>query len=118
MAIEDTANAIQQTDRNIRDNKPVTDADRKINISSYYNQYRWGGPGPTPLPPDALKKLVIDDRTTDARWVASFNGNGRKLGVYRSQIGYYWLLRYDGALSQHWLEHIGTAHDTNERFGK
>ena len=46
------------------------------------------------------------------------DGNGKHLGVFRTNPGYYWLLRFDPALTQHWLDHIGTALDVAAKFGK
>ncbi len=118
MSAEEVASQIASVDRRLRDGLEVDAADKSINLTSLYRRYGWSGGGPSPLPGDAQKKLNIGDRTSDDRWSAHFLGNGRHLGVYRSQIGYYWLLRYDGAMSEHWLDHAGTAFDVEQRFGK
>lgn len=114
---EDLIAFMERVDTEIRAEEPVSRADKTINISSLYQRYRWGDGGPIPLPPEAARRLQLADRTRDDRWVHSFNGGRRFLGIYRSNVGYYWLLRFDGALSEHFLDHIGTAHDAEVRFG-
>lgn len=118
MSVEDVASHLQRVDKAVLKSKKVTDDDMAVNITDLFFRYKWGGTGPTPLPEDALKRLSLVDRTTDSRWLGYFDGNGRHLGVYRTIPGYYWLLRYDAALTQHWLEHVGTAADVDERYGK
>jgi len=117
MKVEDVVGQIARVDRTIRNGDAVEDADRSINITGLYRRYGWGGAGPTPLSDDAQKQLQLADRTADDRWSEHFRANGRDLGLYRSLVGYYWLLRFDGAIGEHWLDHVGTAHDTATRFG-
>ncbi|HJL15596.1 MAG TPA: hypothetical protein RMH99_08075 [Sandaracinaceae bacterium LLY-WYZ-13_1] len=117
MNADEVVSHIRRVDRTIRDGDPVDDADKSINISGLYTRYGWGRTGPAPLPDDAQESLQLADRTADDRWSEHFRANGRHLGVYRSLVGYYWLLRYDGAIGEHWLDHVGTAHDTATKFG-
>ncbi len=119
MSAEEVASQIASVDRRLRDGISIDAKEKAINITGLYRRYGWGGAGgPSPLPGNAQAKLNISDRTGDDRWSRHFMGNGRHLGLYRSQIGYYWLLRYDGAMSEHWLEHAGSAFDVEKRFGK
>lgn len=117
MSAEEVAGQIDSVDRRTRDGAQVESAEQSINLTGLFRRYGWGGPGPSPLPADAQKRLKITDRTADSRWSKHFLGNGRHVGLYRSLIGYYWLLRYDGAMSELWLDHVGTAHDVEQRFG-
>ena len=117
MSVEEVAAHLERVDKALRAGKDVADDDKKVNITDLYFRYKWGGMSPSPLPNDALKKLKLVDRTTDSRWLPYFDGNGKHLGVYRTNPGYYWLLRFDGALTQHWLDHVGTAADVEGRFG-
>lgn len=118
MSVEDVASQMDRVDNAIRKGKEVGDEEKAVDITDLMFRYKWGGMGPTPLPEDAMKRLKVLDRTTDSRWLPYFDGNGTHLGVYRTIPGYYWLLRFDSALTQHWLEHVGTAADVNERFGE
>lgn len=117
MSADDVAKHLERVDKAIRGGKEVPDADKSVNITDLYFRYKWGGMGPTPLPGPALKQINVVDRTTDSRWLPHFEGNGRHLGVYRTIPGYYWLLRFEAALTQHWLDHVGTAADVAERYG-
>lgn len=117
MSAEEVASQIASVDRRLRDGQEVPASEKSINITGLYRRYGWGGGGSSPLPADAQRKLNISDRTGDNRWSKHFMGNGRHLGVYRSQIGYYWLLRYDSAMSEHWLDHKGSAFDIEKQFG-
>lgn len=117
MSAEEVASQIADVDRRLRDGHEVPAAEKSINITGLYRRYSWGGSGPAPLPADAQKRLNVSDRTGDNRWSKHFMGNGRHLGVYRSLIGYYWLLRYDGAMSEHWLQNVGSAFDVEQRYG-
>ena len=117
MSAEDVAKHLERVDKAIRGGKEVPDAEKSVNITDLYFRYKWGGMGPTPLPGPALKQINVVDRTTDSRWLPHFEGNGRPLGVYRTVPGYYWLLRFEPALTQHLLDHVGTAHDVAERYG-
>jgi len=118
MSADEVADTLRRVDKDILDGKEVSDDDKSINITDLYARYKWGGAGPTPLPDDAKKRLRIEERTTDSRWMGHFDGNGREVGVYRTVIGYYWLLRFDPSLTQHWLVHVGTAADVADRYGK
>lgn len=118
MSAEEVVSQIADVDRRLRDGKQVSDAEKQINITGLYRRYGWGGNSPTPLPAAAQKKLNLGDRTSDSRWNKSFLANKRYLALYRSQIGYYWALRFDGAMNEHWLDHAGSAYDVEQRFGK
>ena len=117
MSAEEIAAQIDRVDRRLRDGGEVDDADKTINLTTAYRRYGWGGAAPSPLPTDAQNKLKLADRTSDNRWSKHFLSNSRHIGVYRSLIGYYWLLRYDGAMGELWLDHAGTAADVEQRFG-
>ncbi len=118
MSAEDVAKHLKRVDKEILAGKEVPEADRSVNITDLYHRYKWGGLGPTPLPGPALQRFDIVERTADPRWMKHFDGNGRELGVYRTIVGYYWLLKFDSALKQHFLEHVGTAADVDQRYGK
>ncbi|MBX3275716.1 MAG: hypothetical protein KF729_35980 [Sandaracinaceae bacterium] len=117
MNVEDVAKHLKRVDKQVLAGQEVPPEDRSVNLTGLYERYKWGGPGPTPLPGPACQKLDVIERTADARWMRHFDGNGRELGVYRSIVGYYWLLRYDPGLKQHFLEHAGTAADIDTRYG-
>ncbi len=118
MSLEEIASHIDGVDRRTRDGAEVDAAEKSINVTGLYRRYGWGSGGPTPLPGEGLPKLKLLDKTADDRWSAHFLGSGRHLGVYRTNVGYYWVLRYDGAMSEHWLDHVGTALDVEARFGR
>ena len=118
MSAEEVAKHIMVVDKDVLAAKEVKGEDLSVNITDLYFRYKWGGVGPTPLPGPAVKKLQLMERTTDARWMSHFDGHKIDVGVYRSNVGYYWLLRFDPALTQHFLEHVGTAADVNDKYGK
>jgi hypothetical protein len=117
MSAEEVAAQIERVDKALNGRGNVSDEDKNINIQPLYVRYTWGAK-PTPLGTDAQAKLKLEDKTGDQRWAAHFQGNPKHLSVYRSRVGFYWMLRYDDALSQHWLENVGSAHDVEQRFGK
>jgi hypothetical protein len=117
MSIEEVASQIDGVDRRTRSGAEVDASEKSINITGLYSRYGWSSGGPAPLPGDSLPKLKVADLTADGRWAAHFLGSSRHLGVYRTNVGYYWVLRYAGAMSETWLDHIGTAHDMVTRFG-
>ncbi|MBZ0115649.1 MAG: hypothetical protein K8H88_01550 [Sandaracinaceae bacterium] len=98
--------------------KPVEEPDKKILLTVLYREFGWGGPKPTPLPKAAIDALGIEDRTGDGRWSNHFVNNSRDLGLYRTRVGFYWLLWFDARTTDHVLEHAGTAADLAKRFGK
>ncbi|MEC7525476.1 MAG: hypothetical protein VYE22_36670 [Myxococcota bacterium] len=113
---EEVEKHILAVDRKLRDGREVDATDKRIDLSALYKRYSWGN-GPTPLSDKAQRALKLADRTSDERWSRAFQ-DGRHLGVYRSNIGYYWVLRYDGSLSTHALVHAGTAADVTAKFGR
>lgn len=118
MSAEDVAKEMMRIDKEFRDGREVGEPDRSINITGLYRRYDWGGAGPTPLSGPACKRLGISDRSADTRWMNYFNGHRSDLGIYRTQVGYYWLLRFDPAMGEHYLDHAGSAADVNERYGQ
>lgn len=118
MNAEEIVAHLSRVDRALNDRKTVDEADLTLNITSAYRRYGWAGAGPSPLQGDALKKLLLLDKTGDARWSKRFRSNPKYLGVYRTQVGFYWLLRYDGALGEYFLDHAGSAHELVQRFGE
>lgn len=118
MSAEEVATHLRRVDKLILAGKDVSADDLSVHITDLYHRYKWGGAGPTPLPEDAVKRFKIEDRTADPRWMAHFDGHSVDVGIYRSVVGYYWLLRYDPSLRQHHLKHVGTAADVNEKYGK
>jgi hypothetical protein len=120
MSAEEVAKQIEAVDRQLNTPKPkVSDEERNIDISGLYARYSWSvGGKPSPLPADALTTLKLEDKAGDPRWAKHFLGNAVHLGLYRSRIGFYWLLRYDAAVSGHWLENVGAAADVEQRFAK
>ena len=117
MSAEDVAAQIQKADKELRDGKSVSRDELTVNLSPLYKRYRWSMGGATPLPGDALKKLKLADRTSDPRWMAYFNKSAKFIGVYRTQVGYYWILRYESMLNEHYLDHAGSAADLEEKYG-
>jgi hypothetical protein len=117
MSVEEAAGEIDRIDRSLRGGGQVADDEKTINLTPLYRRYGWGGGAPSPIPNDAQQKLKISERASDARWSKHFSSNRTHISIYRSQIGYYWLLRYDSALGEHLLEHVGTAADVEQRFG-
>lgn len=117
MSVEEAAGHIDRVDRSLRRGIAVEDDDKSLNITGLYRRYGWSGGGPAPLPDDAMKQMKLLERTGDDRWSKHFLASGVHLGLYRTNVGYYWLLRYDGALGEHWLDNVGTAQDVEQRFG-
>jgi hypothetical protein len=117
MSAEEVAQQIARTDKTLRDGKAVPPEELTINLTTLYRRYGWSRGAAAPLPADAQKKLNLSDRTGDTRWLAHFSRSARQLAVYRSQVGYYWILRYDTMLGEHFLEHAGTAADLEEKYG-
>ena len=107
---------ILAVDRKLREGREVDSGDKRLDLSALYKRYGWGN-GPTPLSDKAQQALKIADRTSDERWSRSFQ-DGTNLGIYRSNIGYYWVLRYDSAVSGHLLVHAGTAADVEKKYGR
>ena len=118
MSVEQAAKQIETTDKALRDGREVDKDGLVINLTTLYRRYGWSKGSATPLPKDALTKLKISDRTGDPRWMVYFNRSGKQLGVYRSNVGYYWILRYESMLGEHYLEHAGTAADVEAKYGK
>jgi len=117
MSAEEVAEHIKRVDRLVLKGTEVPAEDLTVDIAGLYTRYKWGGPGLTPLPGAAVTRLGLVEKTTDARWLRHFDGHARHVGVYRSAIGYYWLLRYDPELKHHHLDHAGTAADINDKYG-
>lgn len=117
MSVDEAMSHIDRVDRALRKGSAVGDDDKSLNLTGLYRRYGWGGGGPAPLPDDAMKQLKLLDRTGDDRWSKHFRSNAVHLGLYRTNVGYYWLLRWDSALGEHWLDNVGSAHDVEERFG-
>lgn len=117
MNADEVVSQIDRVDKALRKGDTVDDQDKRINITGLYRRYSWSSGGPAPLPDSAQKQLKLQDRTADDRWSAHFRANGKHLAVYRTNVGYYWMLRYDGAMGEHWLDNVGSAHDLIERFG-
>ncbi|HHH29136.1 MAG TPA: hypothetical protein ENK57_12435 [Polyangiaceae bacterium] len=117
MSAEEVAEHIRSVDRLILKGKDVPAEDLVVNISALYDRYKWGGGGPTPLSESAIGLLGLEERTTDGRWMNHFDGHGSHVGVYRSVVGYYWLLRYDATTKSHTFEHVGAAADVNDKYG-
>jgi hypothetical protein len=115
--VEELADHIVRVDKTLSARKPVEEADKRVSIGVLYNDYRWGGPEATPLPPEALTALRLEEMSADGRWAKFFVNNPRNLGLYRSRVGYYWLLSYDAVRRDHVLQHAGTAGDALARFG-
>lgn len=117
MSAEEVAQQIQRTDKALRDGRSVPPEELSINLTSAYRRYGWSRGAAAPLPDEALKKLNLRDMTGDPRWMTSFKKAGKLLGVYRSLIGYYWILRYEAMLNEHFLDHAGTAADLEAKYG-
>lgn len=118
MNAEEVVAHLSRVDRALNERKSVDEADLTLNITSTYRRYGWAGSGPSPLLDDAQKKLQLSDKTGDSRWSKRFRANPKYLGIYRTRVGYYWLLRYDGALGEYFLDHAGSAHEVEQRFGE
>ena len=95
MSAEQVEEQITRADKALREGQDVPKDQLSINLTSLYRRYSWSRGGPAPLPNDALKKLKLSDMTGDARWMAHFSSSAKQLGVYRTLVGYYWILRYD-----------------------
>ncbi|MGE0791493.1 MAG: hypothetical protein AB7S26_37810 [Sandaracinaceae bacterium] len=118
MSVEDVAKEIQRVDKALRDGKKLPAGELSINLTTLYRRYSWGrGSSASPLGNDAQAKLQLADRAGDARWRAHFQRGGKQIGVYRSLIGYYWILRYESMLGEHYLDHAGTAADLEAKYG-
>lgn len=109
---------VEAVDRAVRDGDPVPSHDLKINVTSTFRRHKWGdGIRPSALTRDALKLLGMQDLTYDKRWVKYFENRANEVAIYRSMVGMYWLLRYDPAMGEHWLDHLGTAAKAGEKYG-
>src|SRR5690349_16807848 len=108
---------LMTVDQALRNNKTVEAEDKKVVLTVIYREQGWGGPRPTPLPKAATDALELEDKTGDGRWSAHFVNNMGHLGLYRTRVGYYWLLAYD-ADGNHTLQHAGAAGEVEARFGK
>ena len=118
MKTEDVAKQIDSVDRRLNKLKKVSDEEKSINLTGCYRRYSWGADGvATPLPGDATKELRLEDRTGDGRWSKSFAASSRDLALYRSPIGFYWVLRFDTSLNEHFLIHVGSAADVVAEYG-
>lgn len=118
MNIDDAIAAIEGVDRRLNAGSAVDAAERTINLTGLYRRYSWGGGGAAPIPEPAVKQLQLTDRTGDDRWSKYFTSNSRDLAIYRSRIGFYWLLRYDTALGEHFLDHAGSAHEVATKYAR
>ena len=116
MTLEEVAAKIDSVDRRLNTSRAVEEAEKSINVTSLFVRMSWHAP--TPIPDDALKKLKLIDRASDDRWLKHFLGNARHLGLYRSNVGYYWMLRYEGGMRETYLDHVGSAADVEKRFGQ
>lgn len=117
MKLEDAAAQIARVDVPFKRGEPIPDEDRTLVLTRLYNDCNWGGPAATPLPPPALKALVLDDMAADPRFAAHFGRSRREIGLYRSRAGCYWLLSHDPLAGAHTFSQVGTAADALARFG-
>ncbi|MEM9188289.1 MAG: hypothetical protein AAGF12_03895 [Myxococcota bacterium] len=89
----------------------------EVDLKALYTRQGWGM-NAAPLTKAALKELELVDMTADSRWMPYFTKSKAHLGLYRSNVGCYWLLRYEAGFKQHLLEQIGTALAASKRFAK
>ena len=116
MRTEEIVAAIESVDRRLNKSQAVPEEDRLINISPAYAHYGWGHKA-APIPEEALAALKLEDKSGDRRWERHFRRSRFDVGVYRSSVGFYWCLRYDTAMGEHFLVHVGSAADVAESFG-
>ncbi len=117
MSAEQVAEQIQRVDRALNNGQAIAASDKSINLTTLYRRYGWSRGGATTLPAEALAKLKLTDRTGDPRWMAYFNKSAKQLGVYRTMVGFYWILRYEPMLNEHYLDHGGSAADIEAKYG-
>lgn len=104
---------IKDVDGQLNKRKPVPDEKKVLSLTSLYSEQGW--PAGSPLSSSACALLAIDDAGDDNRWNHHFQNNRLHLGIYRSKIGFYWVLVCEGR--EHRLEHVGAASDVIARFG-
>jgi hypothetical protein len=114
--IAEVAALIKKVDKAVNRMKKVDEADMTLNIRRLYTVNSWR-PGPVPIPEESLPAMGLEDMTADKRWQKHFLGHKTHIGLYRSSVGFYWLLRHDPASKDNLLEHVGPAADVAERFG-
>jgi hypothetical protein len=117
MKIEDVVAQMQRVDKALRAGKAAEPSEMQISIGRLYNDCLWGGPEATALPPEALKELQVEDMTADSRWSKHFINHPTHLGLYRTRVGYYWLLSYDALRRDHVLQHAGAAGEAAKTYG-
>ena len=86
-----------------------------LDLTNLYIKRNWGDL-PAPVPPAGLRELQLVDVTSDPRWSTQIKGS--RLGLYRTNAGAHWLLRYHASFGEHQLEYVGTELTCNERFSK
>ena len=111
---EDIRRALERAEQGFKDGVV---AGASIDLTRFYVRQKIGSGAATPLPDGAIRALGLVEMTTDPRWKARFLGNPKLLGLYRSTVGCYWLLRFEGGMGEHWLDQVGTAAAAEERFG-
>ena len=118
MKAEEVVQHIDGVDRRLNRLKKVPDEEKVLNLTATYRRYGWAADGVAkPLSDDACKQLRLEDKSGDGRWSGYFRQSSRDLAIYRSHIGFYWVLYFDNALSEHFLQHVGSAADVEARFG-
>lgn len=114
---EEVVEHMEKVDSTLKDGREVSKAEFTINIRRLYRRYEWSdGPGPTPIPPSGIRKLRVRDVTGDRRWGEHFRGHKTHIAVFRTNYGFYWLLRFDPFDQDHVLEHLGSAAKVEKRF--
>ena len=114
-SVSEICSEIRAADKVLRDTGELTES-KELNITRWYN-IAGGVTGPTPFSGKLVSELELFDRTADPAWEAHFLGSAREIGIYRSNLGGYWLLRYESAFREHWLEQVGTVEAVAKRFG-
>ena len=103
---------IKDVDTQLNQNKAVPDEKKRFSLAEVYAAQNL--PAGSKLSESACRELALEDMSEDNRWNHHFENNRVHLGIYRSKIGFYWLLTLDG--KEHTLTHVGAAGEVLARY--
>ena len=103
---------IKAVDTQVNKNIAVPDDKKRLSVTKLFDQQGW--PAGSKLIGAACRALELEDCSEDNRWNHHFQNNRQHLGIYRSKIGFYWLLSCNGA--EHALEQVGPALEVLARY--
>jgi hypothetical protein len=104
---------IKEVDGLLNKRKAVPDEKKVLSLTALYAAQNW--PSGAPLSGAAQAALALEDWGDDNRWNHHFQNNKQHLGLYRSKIGFYWVLICQGR--ELTLKHVGAPSDVIAQFG-